>query len=309
MSENGGGESRRFFTIGSIQVLYAMISENDNFKSIPINCRNQEGRCLEFVLLKDRYLNLDDVKYPSKYGYNKYGRGKEGLWPNCSIDLNQIIILKLKNEDRTSDYAAIKPIELEPQFKSPDDLPEEKSFQKRWGKWDWSKGPIPYLGQMVFEWKFWPSVPDDYEEYYLEVKEWETAEVPILKEFEIGGVKFSWQYVEKKQKLPPVKEMVMGKTYYPSTEFTLKSQTAFQFVNDNYNRDIQDPSKYDFSKTYTGGLGHIEGLPTPTWILKIGTKYILIRPLKNNKNVVTYECKYWPEILPAKQISKTALNK
>lgn len=307
-AENGG-DFRRFY-VGSIQTSlhggnysprhytgpkYSSLDMSFN-GSVDVECRDlrdQEGKSLEYVLPYERH--LDDIKDPRQYGYNRSLTPPKikGMWstPTETIDLNQVIILKLRNKNGTSDYAAIKPIEVEPQYKSSDDWPEDKWLQSsNYKKWDWSKGPIPVLERVVYEWKFWPSVPDD-EDYYLEVKEWQTAEMPILKEFEIGGIKFRWQLIFE-------------------TELELRSQTPFQYVNNNYNKDVQNPSRYYFSEVHPGSLGLIrhKDIDTPTWILKIDAKYILIRPLKNNKNIVTYEWKYWPEILPVKKIPKTALN-
>ena len=166
-AEIGDGCLRRFY-IGSILTsIHCGFSDGESFwKSVTVECRDQEGKGIEFTFPKERY--LDDIKDPSQYEYTWCVDHKiKGLYstPIREVDLNQIMIIKSRNNNgisdynETSDYAAIKPIELEPQFKSPDDYPEVRAFTD-YKNWDWNKGPAPVLERVVYEWKFWPSVPD-----------------------------------------------------------------------------------------------------------------------------------------------------
>lgn len=291
------------FNIGSIETSWT--GKNSYSIAIWIKKNAKDKKGLEFALPEESDLNK--IKDPSQYEYQTQyeWRGPNiGVFPtkttftpkekvisklDVQVPLNEVIILKSGNT-----YAAIKPIAIEPKFKSSSDVPE------------W----------MTYEWKFWSSVPEatvkiktkTFEESLIS-KGWETTEVPISKEFEIGGIKFTWQPVKKKQSLP--KTMKVGKTYYPAEKFLLTFQITDRTSDIGYlNIDIyiQDPSRYSFFKSNNlGGHGWLEG-NNSVLILKIGNRYIAIKPLKNKGDSITYQWKYWPEVPPV-ELAKTALNK
>lgn len=115
---------------------------------------------LEFAILTEN--SLDSIKDPSVYEYTKkpYYRGsskkEKERWrphhslPSIMVFINEIIILKSGNV-----YAAIKPIALEPKYKSVEEMSE--SMQKDWERYR-GKGPPPIYEWLTYEWKFWPNI-------------------------------------------------------------------------------------------------------------------------------------------------------
>jgi len=327
------------FRVGSIETSW----ESNRSGSIRIRIKKSEQKKgLQFVLPEEN--DLSKIEDPSRYEYqNEYewrDSGivtKDGYIPKerlmsrslVLLNLNEVIILKSGN-----DYAAIKPIELEPKFKSPSDLPKENVLES-WKRWDWERyGPIPIFVSMTYEWKFWPAVKEykgkkiknrTFEEQ-LASKGWKFTETPLSEEFEINGIKFKWEPIDKNQpKLP--KELKNDKSYISPRQFKLRIDRN-QVIEENFKlaladkyqsvRDLQNPLQYNFHESKnsqnipTTGIGWIKN-SWWTLFLKTDNNVIAIKPIKEKSGSVAYAWKFWSEITPSenpdKNLNKTALNK
>jgi len=131
-----------------------------------------------------------------------------------------------------------------------------------------------------------------------ETEKWETTTTPISEKFEIGGIKFKWNRVNKAK-----------------TPFSLQSETIRVKKTDDigyfFGKETEgkNPSQYSFNKvqkslTTLGAKWLVDD--DSIVIFKINDKYIVIKPLKNVDNSVIYQWQLLPEEIPAKEILKTA---
>ena len=189
--------------------------------------------------------------------------------------------------------------------------------------------PLEKKGDSItYKWKFWPKIS-------LEPARTNTlkpakktplgeiakapwgkiAKTPVSEEFEIGGIKFSWQPIDIEKREAQEKAIREGKPFLPENDFKLKIQYPDQTEDIGYaiapaGTGLRDPSLIIFRMVRLGGCGSNKGGGTVLF-LKIGNKYIAIQPLEleNEGDLITYEWKFWPEIPLVKEIpNKTALK-
>lgn len=305
----GEGKAREAypgFSVGTIQTVWAPHTKSSVY--IYIKPLGERKTPLQFALVEDED-NLDNIKDPSRYEYLSIQERKETVTDkkgalsakstkpslknvsvhqetitsneNVRLTLDRIIILKSGNT-----YVGIKPVSLETE-----------------------KAPW----QMAYKWKYWPKVtaPEGVYAVRVEKKEpWVTATSPISKEFFINDTKFSWEKI-------PEGYSVSGE---PKAQFRLRvtindadRNGYIGKASDWVNTSVLDPSKYNFkdlryngkvSDTYAFGF-----LQDFILIIKIGDKYVAIKPVEERKGWIQYKWKCWPETLPMEEaLVKTALR-
>ena len=147
------------------------------------------------------------------------------------------------------------------------------------------------------------------------------------------GVRFSflkeWHESEGKDskgQIHPWKGYILSLSFDIESSFLVEE--AYQGCASGALEDIKDPSKIfedhslhlffkipevGYANDYMiGGMGSpLNGsVPRPDiTVLRLDNRYVAIKPLKIEGDQVTYEWKYWPNVIPSKELAKTALNK
>jgi hypothetical protein len=282
---------------------------------------------LQFALLDDEN-DLGNVNDPSQYEY-RYSQKQKKTVIDKIIDkrgnvlthedditsdrdvvapFDRIAILKLDNA-----YVAIKPVSLELRYKSVGEIP--MALQKNWKKYV-DKGEVPPIYDfMIYEWKYWPkaALPNKVPAQKAEGKEaWKISAVPIGKEFLIGDTSFSWEEIPEKQQSP---QKTRDKFWLKFVVSPTDKDGYVGHAPDCVNTNILNPSKYDFRN-----LRHGENQTTTNFgniwdktndyvlVLKIGEKYIAIKPLEERRGWIQYKWKYWPNAIQPNELAKTANN-
>ena len=315
-------------SFGQIQAIWIHRFRGDSVR-IPLKIKNKffDLGPLKFTLIEDGS-KLDDIKDPSQYDYFSGQERKVNVDDNPAmlqrqirqlnsgqtptgnlqshlevkvmddvfVPLGAIIILNHNNS-----YLALKPISLGLKYKTMEEVPEWAKHKNSWGD-HIAKGQLPPIySSMDYEWKYWPSAPAPKSVDPIDPKKderWNISTAPFGQNFEIGGIKFTWQKMSASDKKDQTAKFWIS---FAIGESDLHQK--IEHASDWNNTYVSDPTKYEFRQRmrredmalylrhnridWQWGDHYI-------YILKIGEKYIAIEPVEERQGWIKYKWQYWP---------------